>query len=105
MNVFIFSSEIFPDWMSAQICWGVKREEQVRKATYITRTGSGVWVSSWTSIAVSIRGLPILRPQHMGVKANVSHNLWIIWGEDIMTKMPVTEADFNLQGRVENYRE
>jgi hypothetical protein len=46
-----------------------------------------------------------LRPQHIGVKTKVSHNLWKIWGEDIMTRMPVTEADFNLQGRVDNYRE
>ena len=32
------------------------------------------------------------------------HNLWISWGERIISNVPVTEADFNLQGRVENYR-
>ena len=47
----------------------------------------------------------MLRPQHIGVKALVLHNLWISWGERIMSRMPVTEADFNLQGRVDNYRE
>jgi hypothetical protein len=30
--------------------------------------------------------------------------LWISWGERIIVNVPVTEADFNLQGRVENYR-
>ncbi len=28
----------------------------------------------------------MLRPQHIGVKASVVHNLWKIWGQDIMTK-------------------
>jgi len=33
------------------------------------------------------------------------HNLWKSWGERIMSRMPVTEADFQLQGRVDKYRE
>src|SRR5437588_10168563 len=44
-------------------------------------------------------------PQHLVSRLAFLHNLWKSWGERIMTEMPVTVADFNLQGRVDNYRE
>src|SRR2546421_10887754 len=44
-------------------------------------------------------------PQHLVSRPTFIPNLWKSWGERIMSRMPVTEADFQLQGRVDNYRE
>src|SRR2546429_8457404 len=44
-------------------------------------------------------------PQYLVSRRLFIHNLWKSWGERIMSRMPVTEADFQLQGRVDNYRE
>src|SRR5579864_763329 len=90
----------------------------------MTRTGSGVWVSSWTSSAVS-KPPAILRPLWSNVKPLTTRCCCKRCGcpqcvDNVGTtepvtsalaqpgklrRVPVTEADFNLQGRVENYRE
>src|SRR5260370_21602690 len=72
----------------------------------MARIGSGVWVNSWTSTAVSIRGRTIVRPYKMLCQGRLLSTICGKSGDKILwPKVPVTEADFNLQGRVDNYRE